>query len=57
MMIEASNIEGLHLRNLEFEGKSNAEIGVQVFGISPERDTGKRYGAERNQRGVLLSGT
>ncbi|VTR92096.1 serine threonine protein kinase : Putative serine/threonine protein kinase (Fragment) OS=Gemmata sp. Wa1-1 PE=3 SV=1: Pkinase [Gemmata massiliana] len=34
-MFDASNIEGCRLRNLEFDGKGQAEIGLQVNGTSP----------------------
>jgi serine/threonine protein kinase len=35
VMFEALNVEGLHVRNVEFDGKGQAERGVQVSGIVP----------------------
>ncbi len=32
VMFDASNVEGFRLRNVEFDGKGQAEIGVQVSG-------------------------
>ncbi len=34
-MFDASNVEGFRLRNVEFDGKGQAEIGLQVNGTSP----------------------
>jgi serine/threonine protein kinase len=35
IMLDITGIEGLHLKNLEFEGKDLAAIGVQISGVCP----------------------
>jgi hypothetical protein len=35
IMLDASNVEGLQLRNVEFDGKGSADTAVQIFGITP----------------------
>jgi serine/threonine protein kinase len=34
-MFDVPSVEGLRVRNVEFDGKGNADIGVQLGGISP----------------------
>jgi serine/threonine protein kinase len=35
VMLDAQNIDGLHVRNVEFDGRGNAEIAVQLGFIMP----------------------
>jgi hypothetical protein len=35
VMLDALGVEGLRVRNVEFDGKGSAEVGVQVGGIAP----------------------
>jgi tRNA A-37 threonylcarbamoyl transferase component Bud32 len=35
VMLDAMGVEGLRVRNVEFDGKGVAEVGVQVGGIAP----------------------
>jgi tRNA A-37 threonylcarbamoyl transferase component Bud32 len=34
-VLDLSTVEGLRLRNVEFDGKGSAEVGVQVSGVCP----------------------